>query len=100
MSVQERLSASIAKRAFMASYRGTEAEPARQRPIALVLGTGDIASAIGRELFDLGWNVLRPLVDDLAEVVMRPRPQPTTVAPYGDGRAAEVTVATLEKHLR
>ena len=52
------------------------------------------------ETVDLGWNVLRPLVDDLAEVVMRPRPQPTTVAPYGDGRAAEVTVATLEKHLR
>jgi len=52
------------------------------------------------ETVDLGWNVLRPLVDDLADVVMRPRPAPTTVMPYGDGRAAEATVATLKKHLR
>jgi len=49
---------------------------------------------------DLGWNVLRPQVDDLADVVMRPRPAPATATPYGDGRAAEATVATLEKHLR
>jgi len=33
-------------------------------------------------------------------VVMRPRPAPATTAPYGDGRAAEATVATLVKHLR
>jgi len=52
------------------------------------------------ETVDLGWNVLRPEVDDLAEVVMRPRPAPATTAPYGDGRAAEATVATLEEHLR
>ena len=52
------------------------------------------------ETVDLGWNVLRPEVDDLAEVVMRPRPAPATAAPYGDGRAAEATVATLVKHLR
>jgi len=52
------------------------------------------------ETVDLGWNVLRPEVDDLAEVVMRPRPAPATAAPYGDGRAAEATVATLLKHLR
>jgi len=51
------------------------------------------------ETVDLGWNVLRPLVDDLAEVVMRPRPTPSTVRPYGDGRAAEATVAALEEHL-
>jgi len=51
------------------------------------------------ETVDLGWNVLRPEVDDLAEVVMRPRPSTATVRPYGDGRAAEATVATLEKHL-
>jgi len=52
------------------------------------------------ETVDLGWNVLSPRVDDLAEVVMRPRPEPATASPYGDGRAAEATVATLEKHLR
>jgi UDP-N-acetylglucosamine 2-epimerase (non-hydrolysing) len=52
------------------------------------------------ETVDLGWNVLRPHVDDLADVVMRPRPTPSTATPYGDGKAAEATVATLEKHLR
>ena len=52
------------------------------------------------ETVDLGWNVLRPELDDLADVVMRPRPAPATATPYGDGRAAETTVATLEKHLR
>nr|WP_294505873.1 hypothetical protein [uncultured Rhodopila sp.] len=65
MSVHERLSASIAKRAFMASYRGQAAAA----PIALVLGTGDIASAIGRELFNLGWNVV--LLRDHAVPVLR-----------------------------
>ena len=69
MSVQERLSASIAKRVYMASYREMDAGPARQRPTALVLGTGDIASAIGRELFDLGWAVL--LLRDHAVPVLR-----------------------------
>jgi hypothetical protein len=69
MSVQERLSASIAKRAYMASYRGTDADPGRGRPTALVLGTGDIASAIGRELFDLGWGVV--LLRDHAVPVLR-----------------------------
>jgi UDP-N-acetylglucosamine 2-epimerase (non-hydrolysing) len=52
------------------------------------------------ETVELGWNVLRPHVDDLAEVVMRPRPAPSNASPYGDGRAAEATVATLENHLR
>jgi len=52
------------------------------------------------ETVDLGWNVLRPRVDGLADVVMRPRPAPSTASPYGDGRAAEATVATLEKHRR
>jgi UDP-N-acetylglucosamine 2-epimerase (non-hydrolysing) len=52
------------------------------------------------ETVDLGWNVLRPQVDNLADVVMRPRPAPSTASPYGDGRAAEASVATLEKHLR
>jgi hypothetical protein len=61
MSVQERLSASVARRAFMASYR--------ERPVALVLGTGDIASAIGRELFELGWSVV--LLRDHAVPVLR-----------------------------
>ena len=66
MSVQERLSASIAKRAFMASYReGSAQEPL----VALVLGTGDIASAIGRELFERGWAVV--LLRDHAVPVLR-----------------------------
>jgi hypothetical protein len=69
MSVQERLSASIAKRAFMASYRETGAAPARPRPVALVLGTGDIASAIGRQLFAAGWAVV--LLRDHAVPVLR-----------------------------
>jgi len=50
------------------------------------------------ETVELGWNVLRPRVDDLTDVVMRPRPTPATATPYGDGRAADVTVATLQKH--
>src|SRR5271166_3300003 len=61
MSVQERLSASVAKRATMASYH--------QPPIALVLGTGDIASAIGLSLFNLGWRVM--LLRDSAVPVLR-----------------------------
>lgn len=52
------------------------------------------------ETVDLGWNVLRPHVDGLTDVVMRPRPTPSTATPYGDGRAAGTTVATLEKHLQ
>jgi UDP-N-acetylglucosamine 2-epimerase (non-hydrolysing) len=52
------------------------------------------------ETVELGWNVLRPEIDGLSEVVMRPRPAPSTASPYGDGRAAEATVATLEKHGR
>lgn len=51
------------------------------------------------ETVDMGWNVLRPEVDDLADVVMRPRPAPSTATPYGNGQAAETTVSTLEKHL-
>jgi UDP-N-acetylglucosamine 2-epimerase (non-hydrolysing) len=51
------------------------------------------------ETVALGWNVLRPQVEGLADVVMRPRPSPGAASPYGDGRAAEATVATLEKHL-
>lgn len=49
------------------------------------------------ETLDLGWNVL---VDDsfekLAELVDRPRPEPTTAMPYGDGCAAERVVRALE----
>src|SRR4051794_8186656 len=53
MSVQERLS--VAGRTKLASYRGAEK---KRPPTALVLGTGDIASAIGRGLFLRGWRVL------------------------------------------
>src|SRR5690242_4617231 len=54
MSVQEHLS--VARRTTLASYRG--ATVTQKLPTALVLGTGDIASAIGRGLFLRGWHVL------------------------------------------
>jgi hypothetical protein len=65
MSVQERLSAFIAGRSSIASYRAREAE----RPVACVLGTGDIASAMARTLFLAGWSVV--LLRDTAVPVLR-----------------------------
>lgn len=53
MSVQERLS--VARPPALASCRGAEAN---RPPTALILGTGDIASAIGRGLFLRGWRVV------------------------------------------
>jgi UDP-N-acetylglucosamine 2-epimerase (non-hydrolysing) len=52
------------------------------------------------ETVDLGWNVLALDLGSLAEVVARPAPSPTDAAPYGDGHAAEATVAALLQHHR
>jgi UDP-N-acetylglucosamine 2-epimerase (non-hydrolysing) len=41
------------------------------------------------ETIDLGWNALSPDPADLAAVVGRSAPLPTTATPYGDGHAAE-----------
>ncbi|GGC89841.1 UDP-N-acetyl glucosamine 2-epimerase [Tersicoccus solisilvae] len=49
------------------------------------------------ETVDLGWNVL--VSEDLSTLtatVQRPAPAPTDATPYGDGHAAERTVAALE----
>jgi UDP-N-acetylglucosamine 2-epimerase (non-hydrolysing) len=51
------------------------------------------------ETIDLGWNVLALDLDRLAQTVDRPAPEPTDAAPYGDGRAAEATVAALQERL-
>lgn len=47
------------------------------------------------ETVDLGWNVLASDGRDIAAAVARPRPAPTDAAPYGDGRAAELTIDVL-----
>src|SRR4051794_17729308 len=54
MSAQQR--PSVVRRPMLASYRGGKVN--QELPTALVLGTGDIASAIGRGLFLRGWRVL------------------------------------------
>jgi len=40
------------------------------------------------ETVDLGWNVLAQTRHEIAISVTRPRPQPTSAAPYGDGNAS------------
>lgn len=52
------------------------------------------------ETIELGWNVLALDLHRLPELVGRPAPAPTSATPYGDGRAAQATVAVLEQHLR
>ena len=47
------------------------------------------------ETVDLGWNVLADDPADIASIVMRPAPQPTTETPYGDGDAAGRAVDAL-----
>jgi UDP-N-acetylglucosamine 2-epimerase (non-hydrolysing) len=42
-----------------------------------------------------GWNVLSSDPADLASLVTRALPEPTTSAPYGDGHAAVLVVSTL-----
>lgn len=43
-----------------------------------------------------GWNVLAPDPADIANAVERPDPTAARTAPYGDGRAAERAVHTLQ----
>ncbi|KGN40912.1 non-hydrolyzing UDP-N-acetylglucosamine 2-epimerase [Knoellia aerolata] len=52
------------------------------------------------ETVDLGWNVLALDLDGLGALVERPAPAPTDATPYGDGHAAEATVATLAERAR
>jgi UDP-N-acetylglucosamine 2-epimerase (non-hydrolysing) len=47
------------------------------------------------ETVDLGWNVLADDPAKIASVVMRPAPEPTSEAPYGDGDAAGRAVEAL-----
>ncbi len=47
------------------------------------------------ETVDLGWNVLADDPADIASIVTRPAPQPTTETPYGDGDAAGRAVEAL-----
>ena len=48
------------------------------------------------ETVDLGWNVLVSKdLGILADTVQRPAPASTDATPYGDGHAAERTVAAL-----
>jgi UDP-N-acetylglucosamine 2-epimerase (non-hydrolysing) len=51
------------------------------------------------ETVDLGWNVLALDLDRLADLVARPTPEPTDATPYGDGHAAEATVAALAERV-
>lgn len=52
------------------------------------------------ETVDLGWNVLRGDLTDVASAVLRPRPADTTEAPYGDGHAAVRVVEALASRVR
>ena len=52
------------------------------------------------ETVDLGWNVLALDLDRLADLVDRPAPEPTDATPYGDGHAAQATVAALAERVR
>ena len=52
------------------------------------------------ETVELGWNVLALDLGRLGALVDRPAPEPTKATPYGDGHAAEATVATLAERVR
>ncbi|MFE6963811.1 non-hydrolyzing UDP-N-acetylglucosamine 2-epimerase [Agromyces sp. NPDC057679] len=52
------------------------------------------------ETVDLGWNVLVDTAEEIAAGVTRPAPQPTDVAPYGDGRAAARVIEVLADRAR
>ncbi len=51
------------------------------------------------ETVELGWNVLANTRSEIAEALLRPMPEPTDAAPYGDGRAAERAIATIVERL-
>ena len=69
MSVQHNLPPSVTKRPITASYRTGGTALDQERPVALVLGTGDIPSAIGRTLFLQGWGIV--LLRDSTVPVLR-----------------------------
>lgn len=48
------------------------------------------------ETVQLGWNVLARSAEQIAAGVSRPRPADTNAEPYGDGRAAERVISTLQ----
>lgn len=47
------------------------------------------------ETLEDGWNILDPGLTQLAEVMVRPRPEGAQAQPYGDGHAAEHAVQAL-----
>lgn len=47
------------------------------------------------ETVELGWNVLALHPDEILAGMLRPHPNPTTAAPYGDGHAAAKAVAVI-----
>ena len=51
------------------------------------------------ETIDLGWNVLANTADEITTALTRPAPPVTDAAPYGDGRAAERSVAAIVSRL-
>ncbi len=51
------------------------------------------------ETVALGWNVLANTPDEIVAAVTRPAPEPTEVAPYGDGRAADSAVAAIVERI-
>lgn len=52
------------------------------------------------ETVDLGWNVLAEDPQAIAAAVRRPAPEPTSAAPYGDGRAADAVVDAILRESR
>jgi len=49
------------------------------------------------ETVELGWNVLANTAEEIIAAVTRPRPEPTSVAPYGDGQAADRVIELLRR---
>lgn len=51
------------------------------------------------ETVELGWNVLANTPAEISAALMRPAPQPTEAAPYGDGHAAEAAVRAIVERI-
>lgn len=51
------------------------------------------------ETIQLGWNVLANTAEEITEALTREHPAPTQDAPYGEGRAANVAVATIAERI-
>lgn len=50
------------------------------------------------ETVELGWNVLANTAAEVRSAVLRPSPEVTDAAPYGDGTAARRVVEALRRH--